>query len=436
VEHFNPVMAFLEKEASRPQYITAERLGTYQVRGTEVGVVLDLMIHDIGIVLALVKSPIAKIDSVGINVLSKTEDIANARIQFENGCVANLSASRMSLKKAREIRIFQDNAYLSLDFMNQSGHLVKKSDIIAFGLKMKIGLVKAGDTSSVPVHQIPIEKGEPLALELAHFVESVAVEAAQGRGRARQERARGRDRDHRADPEEMTGPSSFRLPAPLGGAARPPGGRRRALRRRARGADGRRPPAPARPARRGPRRPEARGGGRPASLDRTRLGRRPGRGRAEPGLLQALIEETVRWVGEYRPKAVCFVDNSGVNLRIAKELRLRGISAKGGGTVRTLYYISPQIWASRADRRFDMARNLDASPSSSPSRSTATRTRASPWTFVGHPFMAPDYAPRCATTPPAPSCSFRAAGRRPWASSSRRSSAATGSSRARSRRGP
>ena len=174
VEHFNPVMAFLEKEANRPQYITAERLGTYQVRGTEVGVVLDLMIHDIGIVLALVKSPIAKIDSVGINVLSKTEDIANARIQFENGCVANLSASRMSLKKAREIRIFQDNAYLSLDFMNQSGHLVRKSDIVAFGLKMKVGLVKAGDTSSIPVHHIPIEKGEPLALELAHFVESVA----------------------------------------------------------------------------------------------------------------------------------------------------------------------------------------------------------------------------------------------------------------------
>jgi predicted dehydrogenase len=174
VEHFNPVMGFLEKEANRPQYITAERLAPYQVRGTEVGVVLDLMIHDIGIVLALVKSPIARIDSVGINVLSKTEDIANARIQFENGCVANLSASRMSLKKAREIRIFQDNAYLSLDFMNQSGHLVRKSDIIAFGLKMKVGLVKAGDTSSIPVHQIPIEKGEPLALELAHFVDSVA----------------------------------------------------------------------------------------------------------------------------------------------------------------------------------------------------------------------------------------------------------------------
>ena len=174
VEHFNPVMSYLEKEASRPQYITAERLAPYQTRGTEVGVVLDLMIHDIGIVLALVKAPIRRIDSVGVSVLSKPEDIANTRIEFENGCVANLSASRMSLKKNREIRIFQDNAYLSLDFMNQTGHLVKKSDLIAYGLKLKIGLAKAGDPSSIPVHEIPIEKGEPLVIELASFIDSVA----------------------------------------------------------------------------------------------------------------------------------------------------------------------------------------------------------------------------------------------------------------------
>ena len=173
IEHFNPVMAFLEKQVDHPQYLTAERLAPYQPRGTEVGVVLDLMIHDIGITLALIKSPIVRIDSVGVSVLSKTEDIANARIQFENGAVANLSASRMSLKKAREIRVFQDNAYLSLNFMEQKGHLVKKSDIIAYGLKMKIGLVKAGDVSSIPVKEIPNEKGEPLALELASFVDSV-----------------------------------------------------------------------------------------------------------------------------------------------------------------------------------------------------------------------------------------------------------------------
>ncbi len=175
VEHFNPVMAFLEKEVSRPKFITAERLAPYQLRGTEVGVVLDLMIHDIGIVLALVRSPVKRIDSVGVRVLSKTEDIANARLLFESGCVANISASRISLKKAREIRLFQDDAYLSLDFMNQAGHLIRKSDIIAYGLKMKIGLVKPGDYSSVPVRDIPIEKGEPLALELAHFVESVSA---------------------------------------------------------------------------------------------------------------------------------------------------------------------------------------------------------------------------------------------------------------------
>ncbi|HUG10824.1 MAG TPA: Gfo/Idh/MocA family oxidoreductase [Opitutaceae bacterium] len=174
IEHFNPVMSFLEKHISHPGYITTERLAPYTTRGTEVGVVLDLMIHDIGIVLALVKSPIRKIDSVGISVLSKTEDIANARIEFESGCVANLSASRMSLKKNREIRVFQDNAYLSLDFMNQKGHLVKKSDLIAYGLKLKVGLAKAGDASSIPVNEIPIEKGEPLAIELAHFVDSVA----------------------------------------------------------------------------------------------------------------------------------------------------------------------------------------------------------------------------------------------------------------------
>ncbi len=174
IEHFNPVMSFMEKHIDRPAYLTAERLAPYTPRGTEVGVVLDLMIHDIGIVLALVKSPIRKIDSVGISVLSKTEDIANARIEFENGCVANLSASRMSLKKNREIRIFQDDAYLSLDFMNQKGHLVKKSELITYGLKLKVGLAKAGDASSIPVQEIPIEKDEPLKLELAHFTESVA----------------------------------------------------------------------------------------------------------------------------------------------------------------------------------------------------------------------------------------------------------------------
>ncbi|RRJ95472.1 gfo/Idh/MocA family oxidoreductase [Opitutaceae bacterium TAV4] len=173
IEHFNPVMSFLEKNIKNPRYITAERLAPFTPRGTEVGVTLDLMIHDIGIVLALVKSPIARIESVGVNILSKTEDIANARIVFENGCVANLSTSRISMKKVREIRVFQEDAYLSLDFMNQKGHLVKKSDLLGYGIKLKMGFIQPGDLSKVPVKDIPIEKGEPLAFELADFVETV-----------------------------------------------------------------------------------------------------------------------------------------------------------------------------------------------------------------------------------------------------------------------
>ena len=172
IEHFNPVMGFLEQEVRQPRFITADRLAPYTPRGTEVGVVLDLMIHDIGIVLELVKSPVVRIDSVGVRVLSKTEDIANARIQFANGCVANLSTSRISLKKVREIRVFQDTGYFSFDFMNQSGHLVRKSGMMEFAGKIMAG-AKPTEIPA-PVEEIPLMKGEPLAFELAHFTDSVA----------------------------------------------------------------------------------------------------------------------------------------------------------------------------------------------------------------------------------------------------------------------
>lgn len=155
IEHFNPVMSFLEEEVTAPKFITADRLAPFQPRGTEVGVTLDLMIHDIGIILQLVKSPVKLVQSVGVSVLSPTEDIANTRIEFENGCVANLNTSRVSSKKLREIRVFQPSGYLSLDFMNQSGHVVK---------------VENGNLRKM---EVPIEKGEPLKLELASFVESV-----------------------------------------------------------------------------------------------------------------------------------------------------------------------------------------------------------------------------------------------------------------------
>jgi predicted dehydrogenase len=155
IEHYNPVMTFLEDAVTEPKYLTVERLAPFQPRGTEVGVVLDLMIHDVGIAMALVNSPVERVESIGVRVLSPTEDIANARIVFANGCVANLSASRVSEKKAREIRVFQDSGYLSLDFMNQKGHLIKKAG------------------PSLERHEVPVEQGEPLALELESFLSCV-----------------------------------------------------------------------------------------------------------------------------------------------------------------------------------------------------------------------------------------------------------------------
>lgn len=155
IEHFNPVMSYLEQAVTEPLYITADRLAPFNIRGTEVGVVLDLMIHDIGIIQQLVKSPIVRMDSVGVNVLSAREDIANARLEFANGCVANINTSRVSTKKVREIRVFQRNGYLSLNFMEQSGHLVRR-----------VG-------TSLEKEDLPIEKDEPLKLELAAFVDCV-----------------------------------------------------------------------------------------------------------------------------------------------------------------------------------------------------------------------------------------------------------------------
>jgi len=155
IEHFNPVMSYLEEHVSQPLYITADRLAPFQPRGTDVGVVLDLMIHDLGIILALAKDRVIRVDAVGVQVLSGKEDIANARIEFAGGCVANINTSRVSRKKLREIRVFQNEGYLSLDFMNQAGHLVRKQ------------------TDGLLEEAIPLEKEEPLKLELASFVACV-----------------------------------------------------------------------------------------------------------------------------------------------------------------------------------------------------------------------------------------------------------------------
>ena len=162
IERFNPVYAHLERLLTRPRYIEAMRLAPYPPvrpglppRGTEVSVVLDLMIHDIDIVLQLVRSPVRELRAVGVPVLSPFEDVANAWLAFENGCVASITASRISAEKVRRIRAFQPDTHVALDYANQSGHVHRR-----------VG-------GAIVSAEVPIEKGDALASELRSFVDCV-----------------------------------------------------------------------------------------------------------------------------------------------------------------------------------------------------------------------------------------------------------------------
>ncbi len=153
VERFNPVLSALEQRLTHPRFIEAHRLSPYPNRSTDIGVVLDLMIHDLEIILHLVNSAVDRIDAVGVPVLSRGEDIANARLRFANGCVANITSSRISPEQMRKIRVFQEDAYLSLDYQGQSGEIYRRVN---------------GQITREPV---AIEKEEPLRQQLASFVD-------------------------------------------------------------------------------------------------------------------------------------------------------------------------------------------------------------------------------------------------------------------------
>ena len=169
VERFNPAIKALAGLLKEPRFIECHRLSRYNPRGCDVGVVLDLMIHDIDIILTLVNDEIKSISAVGVNVLSDSEDIANARIEFRRGCIANVTASRVSADNMRKIRVFQRDAYISLDYVKQAGLIYRKAD---------------GGITSAPV---PTERAEPLKLELESFFDSIrtgsrpAVSAEQGK---------------------------------------------------------------------------------------------------------------------------------------------------------------------------------------------------------------------------------------------------------------
>ena len=157
VERFNPVLSALERRLTHPRFIEAHRLSPYPNRSTEIGVVLDLMIHDLEIILHLVRSPVESIDAVGVPVLSRGEDIANARLRFENGCVANITSSRISPESMRKIRVFQEDAYLSLDYQKQSGEIYRREK----------GKIVRG--------KVEIEREEPLKRQLAEFIECAST---------------------------------------------------------------------------------------------------------------------------------------------------------------------------------------------------------------------------------------------------------------------
>ena len=129
VERFNPAFTAVRDKIENPMFIETHRLAEFNPRGTDVPVVLDLMIHDIDIILSVVKSKVKNIHASGVSVISETPDIANARIEFENGCVANLTASRISLKNMRKSRFFQKDAYISVDFLEKKSEVVKMKDV-------------------------------------------------------------------------------------------------------------------------------------------------------------------------------------------------------------------------------------------------------------------------------------------------------------------
>jgi predicted dehydrogenase len=157
VERFNPVLSALEARLTHPRFIEAHRLSPYPNRSTDIGVVLDLMIHDLEIILHLVRSSVQHVDAVGVPVLSSAEDIANARIRFENGCVANVTSSRISPERMRKIRVFQEDAYLSLDYEKQSGEIYRR------------------ESGKITREKVPIEREEPLKQQLVAFVECAAT---------------------------------------------------------------------------------------------------------------------------------------------------------------------------------------------------------------------------------------------------------------------
>ena len=183
-ERCNPVAQAIKRLNIQPKFIDADRISPYPFRSTDVGVVLDVMIHDIDIILSLAASRIKKVDAVGVNVVEDKEDICSARIVFENGCIANIKASRLALKTERRVRVFSRQAYLSVDYLKKSGILIKADPNINV-LKWIQEHKEAGDFDLTSVNwpdllhieQLDIDDKEPIRLEQEAFLQAVTDRA-------------------------------------------------------------------------------------------------------------------------------------------------------------------------------------------------------------------------------------------------------------------
>ena len=175
IERFNPAFEAIKSSIDSPQFIEAHRFAEFNPRGTDVSVVLDLMIHDIDIVLSVVKSKIKKIDASGFSVISETPDICNARIIFENGCIANLTANRVSLKKIRKTRFFLKNRYVEIDYLTQNIEIVKVKDIPKDKDDISILVTNAeGKRKKIVIENPIITKHNSIQKELEDFYHCIS----------------------------------------------------------------------------------------------------------------------------------------------------------------------------------------------------------------------------------------------------------------------
>jgi predicted dehydrogenase len=175
VERFNPAFKSALPYIRQPMFIETHRLAQFNPRGTDVSVVLDLMIHDIDIILSIIKSPVKKISTSGVAVVSDTPDIANARIEFDNGCVANLTASRISLKNMRKTRFFQKDAYIAVDFLKKSTEVVRLKTITGTPdpLAVTIDLGEGKGTKQIYFENPAVDETNAIQEELASFANAI-----------------------------------------------------------------------------------------------------------------------------------------------------------------------------------------------------------------------------------------------------------------------